>query len=65
MRCGFDPGEIGFRPRFVGVDGVWKDSWNEDEALSVPGALERPPPIGWPISSQGVSGSTSRTATQR
>ena len=26
MRCGVDPGEVGFHPRFVGVDGVWKDS---------------------------------------
>ena len=25
MRCGVDRGEVGFRPRFVGVDGVWKD----------------------------------------
>ena len=28
MRCGVDPGEVGFRPRSVGVDGVWKDFWN-------------------------------------
>ena len=34
MRCGVDPGEVGFRPRFVGVDGVWKDFWNGGGALS-------------------------------
>ena len=45
MRCGVDPGEVGFRPRFVGVDGVWKDSWNGDRALSSLGASERPPPL--------------------
>ena len=45
MRCGVDPGEVGFRPRFDGVDGVWKDPWNGDGALSPSGALERPPPL--------------------
>ena len=38
MRCGVDPGEVGFRPRFAGVDGVWKDFWNGDGALSSSGA---------------------------
>ena len=43
MRCGVDPGKVGFRPRFVGVDEVWKDFWNGDGALSSSGASERPP----------------------
>ena len=54
----------GFRPRFVGVDGVWKDFWNGGGALPSSGASERPPPVGWSISSLGVSGSTSCTANQ-
>ena len=28
--CGVDAGQVGFRPRFVSVDGVWKDFWNGD-----------------------------------
>ena len=46
MQCGVDPGEVGFRPRFVGDDGVWKDFWNGDGALSSSGASKRPPPVG-------------------
>ena len=65
MRCGVDPGEVGFRPRFVGVDGVRKDPWNGDGALSPSGASERPPTIGRPISSSGGSDSTICTANQR
>ena len=65
MRCGVDPGEVGFRPRFVGVDGAWTDFWNGDGALSSSGASKGPPPVCWSISSPGVAGSTSCTATQR
>ena len=64
MRCGVDPEEVGFRPRFVGLDGVWKDFQNGYGALSSPGASGHPLTIGWPISSLGVSGSTSCTANQ-
>ena len=64
MGCGVDRGEVGFRPRFVGVDGVWKDFWNDGEASSSLGASERPPPVCWSISSPGVPGSTGCTATQ-
>ena len=42
MRCGGDPGEVGFRPLLVGVDGVWKDFCNGGGALSSSGASERP-----------------------
>ena len=45
MRGGVDPGEVGFRPRFVGGDGVWKYFRSGDEALSSSGASERPPPL--------------------
>ena len=65
MWCGVDPGEVGFRPRFVGVDGVLNDFWNGGGALSSSGASERPPPVCWSISSTDVSGSTSCTANQR
>ena len=65
MRCGVDPVKVGFRPRSVGVDGVWKDFWIGGGALSSSGASERPPPVCWSISSPGVSGSTSCTANQR
>ena len=64
MRCDVDPGGVSFRPRFVGVDGVWKDLWNRDGALSSSGASERPPPVCWSISYPGVSGSTSCAATR-
>ena len=47
MRCGFDPGEVDFRPPFVGVNGVWMDFWNGGGALSSSGAVERPPPVCW------------------
>ena len=45
MRCGVDPGEVGFRPWFVGVDGVRKDPWNGGGALSSSGVSERPRPV--------------------
>ena len=65
MRCGVDPGEIGFSPPFVGVDGLWKGFWNGGGAMSSLGASERPPPVCWSISSPAVSDSTSCTANQR
>ena len=49
VRSGVEPGEVGFRLRFVGVDGVWKDFWNKYGAPSPSGALESPPSIRWPI----------------
>ena len=44
-RRGVDPGEVGFRPRFVGVDRVWEDFWNGDWALSSSGASKHPRPF--------------------
>ena len=38
------PGRSRFRPRFVGVGGVWNDFRNVDGALSSSGASECPPP---------------------
>ena len=43
MRGGVDPGEVGFRPQFVGVEVVWKDFRNVDRALSSSGAGRYPP----------------------
>ena len=55
VRCDVNPGEVGFRPRFVGVDGVWKDFWNDGETLSSSGASERPPPVFAGLSPPRVS----------
>ena len=55
MRCGVEPGDVGFRPRFVGVDGVWKVFWTGDGAPSSSGGSEHLLPIGLPMSSPGVS----------
>ena len=65
MRCGVDPGEVGSRPRFVGVDGVWNDLRNGNEALSSSGGSKIPPSVCCSISSPGVPGSTSCTVSQR
>ena len=33
VRSGVNAGELGFRPRFVGVEEILKDFWNEDGTL--------------------------------
>ena len=38
QRGGIDPGDYRFRPRFVGVVDVWKDSSSGDRTLSFPGS---------------------------
>ena len=43
MRCGVDPGEVSFRPPFVGVDEVWKDFWNGDGGPILVGGVETLP----------------------
>ena len=52
---GVDPGEIVFRPRFVGVSGIRTDFWNGDGALLSSCASERPLPPWLFISSPGVA----------
>ena len=54
-----------FVPGLLELMRVWKDAWNGGGALSSSGASERPQPVCWSISSPGVPGSTSCTATQR
>ena len=66
VRCGVKPKEVGFRPRFAGVDGIWKDFRSGDGALSSSGASERRLLlIGWPESSSGVPGSRCCTTNQQ
>ena len=64
MRDGVDLVELGFGPRFVGVEEIQKNFWNGCGALFSSGESELTP-LGWPLSFPGGAGSTSCTANQR
>ena len=62
VRSGIDPGDLRFRPRYVGVMEIWKDFLSGDGNVSSPGAAR---PRGWPegqLPPHAGSMSTSRSA---
>lgn len=58
MRDGVGPGELGYRPRAVGVVKIWKVVGTGDRGLSFPGAAEQGVCVSTPcgaVSTRGVS----------